>query len=139
MKLIERLGQLENPLISIWGGKVSWLDYLYKNGYHVAEGYCINKELFSVFMRDNNINLHECSVDSIFKYDEIKNVIYRSSFPKLMQTELENVYNSLKKPLIVRSSSVIEDSANYSCAGLFTSVGGIKTFEDMFWRVKSSQ
>lgn len=44
---------------------------------------------------------------------------------------VEKHFNKLKKPVAVRSSSPLEDSVEASCAGLFNSELGIKTFEDL--------
>lgn len=136
MKLIERIGEINNSDKSVLGGKAYWLDCLKKLGYTVSEGYCLSKDLFHIFLQENQINLKESIGGNIFKYDEIRGLLYKAPFSDSMQKELLTVYNSLKKPLIVRSSAAAEDSENYSCAGLFTSIGSVNDFEAFLNAVK---
>lgn len=136
MNLIERIGEIKNSDKSVLGGKAYWLDRLKKLGYTVSEGYCLSKDLFHIFLQENQISLKESIGGNIFKYDEIRGLLYKTPFSDSMQKELLQVYNSLKKPLIVRSSAAAEDSENYSCAGLFTSIGSVNDFETFLNAVK---
>ena len=43
MKLIERIGEINNSDKSVLGGKAYWLDCLKKLGYTVSEGYCLSR------------------------------------------------------------------------------------------------
>lgn len=136
MGYIERIGHLENPQKSEIGGKAYWLDFLFKKGYSVSEGYVLHKGLFECFTEANKIDISANLTAEIFKYDEIRSVFYNAEFPQEMLSQLRDIYESLHKPVIVRSSSSIEDSDAYSCAGLFTSINGVDTLEKFLEAIK---
>lgn len=96
MNLIERIGEIKNSDKSVLGGKAYWLDRLKKLGYTVSEGYCLSKDLFHIFLQENQISLKESIGGNIFKYDEIRGLLYKAPFSDSMQKELLQVYNSLK-------------------------------------------
>lgn len=136
MNKIEMLGCLIKPSKSELGGKIYWLDYLKKKKFNIPRGYCINKKYFQEFMFANDIAVDEYVQGEIFKYDKIRSVIYSANFTTEMMNELQLVYDDLKKPIVVRSSSSVEDSEDFSCAGLFTSVNGVNSFEKFLEALK---
>ncbi|MCI8669046.1 MAG: hypothetical protein HFI34_05940 [Lachnospiraceae bacterium] len=136
MQTIERLGNIQNPNFDELGRKIYWLDFLKKKGYDVSEGYAIPKSFFNRFISENNIDINSYKNKPVFKYDEIRQTIYKNDFPEEMKNILYGVFSTLKSPLIVRSSSSYEDMEDYSCAGMFTSVNGVNNFDEFLNAIK---
>lgn len=136
MNNIERLGNIHNSSIQELGGKIYWLDFLKKKGYKVSEGYSIPKCFFEQFISENEIDINNYKNKLVFKYDEIRQTIYKNNFSKVMKNKLYKVFLSLTCPLIVRSSSSYEDMEDYSCAGMFTSVNNVKNFDEFLNAIK---
>lgn len=136
VQMIERLGNIQNPDFHELGGKIYWLDFLKKKGYDVSEGYSVPKGFFERFIGENNIDINSYKNKSVFKYDEIRQTIYKNDFPEEMKNTLYGVFSALKPPLIVRSSSSYEDMEDYSCAGMFSSVNGVNDFDQFLNAIK---
>ncbi|WP_192929735.1 PEP/pyruvate-binding domain-containing protein [Alkaliphilus serpentinus] len=117
------------------GGKAYWLNILINRGYTVPKGYVLTKELYEDYVINNNITIEE-SRDELFQYDEIREKIYNGHFNEEVLNVLYDTYEKLKKPIIVRSSSSIEDNELSSCAGLYKSIGDIYQFNKFIDAIK---
>jgi len=131
-----KLGDFQGDEIFPIGGKAYWLNEIKKKNYNIATGYIITKEFFEDFLELNRICLNDINKNEVFGYDEIRAELYNGNFNLDQIKELTEIFDSLKKPIIVRSSSSIEDSDEFSCAGLFVSKNGVKTFENFLDAIK---
>lgn len=133
---IWKLGKIPKVDIYDVGGKAYWLDEIKRQHYNVADGYVLSKQCFEDFLTYNHICLENIQKNEVFGYDNIRSKVYNGSFNSDQTNELRKAYDSLDKPIIVRSSSSIEDSEDFSCAGLFVSQNGVDTFEGFLDAIK---
>ncbi len=130
-----RLGEIEDSILKKYGGKIYWLDRIIKNGLDVPKGIVLGRCIYKRFLEFNEI-CHKNSNEEVFKFDQLRKEVYQGSFEKNDIDFLLDLFNSLKKPVIVRSSGNEEDSTLQSCAGLFTTVDQIYTFEKFLEGIK---
>ncbi len=78
----------------------------------------ISTDLFDEFMYDNNLYYID---PDFYTDDEIKRLFLDSSFPEQLEKKLKKILNQLNGPLMVRSSSLLEDSQFHPFAGIYKS------------------
>lgn len=112
------------------GNKGYYLNCMFRLGHTICDGYILTPDFFDTFLSFNSI----LSSDTKF-LDEIK----RGKFPEAQRDLLDKVFQKLAKrtgAVIVRSSTLDEDTANRSFAGIYESVGDISDFSDMLTAIK---
>lgn len=135
MDKLYKIGYLKNPKVEELGGKIYWLDKIKKAGFNVPKGYIINITIFKEFLEVNNIEF-DVTNNEVFKFDNIRQKVYVGEFSERQTEYLFNIFNNLKKPIIVRSSGVHEDSDLTSCAGLFVTVDQVFEFNNFLEAIK---
>lgn len=116
---------------AIVGNKAYQLNCMFHLGYNICDGYVLPPEFFDTF----------CSFNSISDNDiDLCAEIEKGKFPGLQRDLLERIYQKLIRgtgAVIVRSSSLDEDSANKSFAGIYESVGNISDFSKLLEAIKT--
>lgn len=143
--MIKRLEHIEKGEESLYGGKAVRLALVEKNGILVPKAYALSGELFQalvyktislderipyIIKRRDKSKLHQDS------FAEVRAKIKRIEFPQHIIRSLFKVFNELRRPLIVRSSSTIEDRFNFSAAGMQDSISGITEEEELINSIK---
>jgi len=79
-------------------------------------------DVFDAFMEENNLQesvLAGCRQE--ITLDELRERIVAAAFPAAVREELSRFLQQEHRPLVVRSSSLMEDDPNYSFAGIYLS------------------
>ena len=82
----------------------------------------VRTDVFDAFMADNDLNeavLARCNGE--IAPDELERQITSSPFPSDIRDELAEFLAHERRPLVVRSSSLMEDNAEHSFAGIYLS------------------
>jgi len=128
--------------VEIYGGKASMLSSLLNKGLSsVVDGYVLSVNTFRSFLLDSGLS--EDTIKLAIKYDEqaiedILNVIYYAKWGKLLMDELGELFNLIKKPLCVRSSAVLEDGANRSYSGIYSSSVNIQSLGEFLGAIRQT-
>lgn len=133
---------------SLYGGKAVNLAKLISLGYRVPEGIALPSSIYLEFIEtsalDSRIQLELSRRDlENMRWEEIwdaalriKNIFLRSQIPPTTQELIRHSTSHLSYPLVVRSSSPEEDSADLSFAGLHESVVGVRDFPELIEAMK---
>ncbi len=95
---------------------------LYDDLLKFPDSLVIRTDVFDEFMKKSDLDeavLARC--DERFSPNKLYQSIVRSGFPISIRTALEDFLSSEQRPLVVRSSSLMEDSAEHSFAGIYLS------------------
>jgi len=127
-KLVVSLGEnlANDKLIS--GGKASKLARLKQAGFSVPEGYVLTTKAFDKFTGANSLTLNLLDETNALK----KNIV----IPTELKPILKMIIDKKIGTLIVRSSSVFEDSSDFSFAGMYESVPHIESYQELEEAVK---
>lgn len=125
------------------GNKASNIGKLRRYGFNVPEGFCITREACEEFLLESNVkkSFFGESISGESEQD-ITNAILYYSIPSKIEKEIEKAYKILsnKKPrsnyVVIRSSSIDEDSLQASYAGQYKTFLNIGTFSDILYYIK---
>jgi len=82
----------------------------------------VTTDVFDAFMEESNLqNAVLAGCQKEITLDELRERITTSAFPVAAKEELRRFLQSENRPLVVRSSSVMEDDPNHSFAGIYLS------------------
>lgn len=141
--------------ISKVGGKASSLGEMYNNlqnfGIQVPNGFTLTTHLFRQFMQNiqsqideriSKINIDDPKSLNLYA-SEIRNIIYNKDFPDDLKYDiiheyfnLSAEYNQENTDVAVRSSSVAEDLADCSFAGMYDTFLNISNTNDLLNAIK---
>jgi len=80
----------------------------------------LTTEIFDDFMRENRLERAVVAgCESAISLEELEERIVAAPFPKKWEEELAEFLKVESRPLVVRSSSVMEDNPDYSFAGIY--------------------
>lgn len=117
------------------GNKAYNLERMYEEGINVPSGKYIRSQFLKKCFIEDNIEAYKTIADRTNKYTyntAIRQWIQGQNIPDALMELCEKIFNQYAgKTLIVRSSSDSEDDNNSSYAGMFLSVGDIKTVGDL--------
>jgi rifampicin phosphotransferase len=111
------------------GGKGLNLCRLRRSGFRVPAGFCVNVSTFDEMLSANP--LLSAVIDRWFSGQESYKAVQAAwriaAWPKTISQELDRAVSTLDpaEPLAVRSSAIVEDSAQFSFAGQFDTKLGI--------------
>jgi pyruvate,water dikinase len=148
--LILRLSQIDKSSTAIVGGKADSLAKMAANGLRVPKSLCLTTPAFDKFLDTTGIGnkifmeyfrkrFEDMRWEEIWDLSlKIKNMFLSTSFPSEMYSELvSGIEKSFKnKAVVVRSSSISEDSAKFSFAGIHESYVNIKGTESILKHIK---
>lgn len=140
--------------ISLWdkalaGGKALSLGQLMDNGFNVPGGFCITTKVYYDFLTLTGLDkqilleLHRKSISEM-RWEElwdaslrIRNLFLKTPVPPIIASEIKKWIQSRlgNKNTVIRSSSLEEDSAKSSFAGLHESYVNIQGIPDILDRV----
>lgn len=116
---------------AVIGNKAYQLNQMFHLGFHISDGYVLEPDFFDTF----------CSFNSISSKDtDFSEKIRKGIFPGFQRDLLDSIFQKITGgtgAVIVRSSSLEEDSANGSFAGIYESVGNISDCADMLEAIKT--
>lgn len=115
----------------IVGSKAYYLNCMFRLGYHICDGYILSAAFFDTFCSFNAISVNDT---------DFSEKIMRGRFPGLQRDLLNRVFVKITGGMgsvIVRSSSLDEDTANNSFAGIYESIGNISNCSDMLTAIKT--
>ena len=82
----------------------------------------ITTDVFDAFMEENSLqNAVLAGCRGEITLDELRERITAAAFPSAAREELRRFLKQERRPLVVRSSSLMEDDPNYSFAGIYLS------------------
>jgi phosphohistidine swiveling domain-containing protein len=136
------------------GGKAHHLSVLSKiGGIHVPEWFPIPCQIMKAFCIENNLltdiqylnelaqdyEANESTIAILCRHiqEKIKQGTLNFQIAESILAKLKKIRNSEDDLVVVRSSGMIEDSTITSCAGLFDSILGLKTDEEVIDAIKS--
>lgn len=109
------------------GGRLTSYDHLLR----FPDSLIIRTDVFDAFMSENGLNeavLARC--DREISHEELESRIISARFPDDVREQLRGFLASERRPLVVRSSSLMEDNAEHSFAGIYLSEFLVNTGED---------
>jgi len=147
------LNKCQPDLLNEVGGKAVGLYKLISTGVDVPDGYCLTVSALKDTLKYNKFELQEIistlgGLDSkelhISMLDEIskkmEEIFLNLEIDEKLNHELMKVYEHLVvnqgKPLVVRSSAVLEDTKNLSFAGQHSTFIGVVDFKDLIESIK---
>jgi pyruvate,water dikinase len=124
---------------NIHGNKAFNLSLIKHNGVNIPEGFMLSSELLETLLK--SIISEFSTIEEIITNEEkIIEEISKISFPSEIENNLLDIFDNLtnngNSSIIIRSSSLIEDSGNHSMAGMFESFFDIDSFDQMLEKVK---
>lgn len=150
MRSVLPLSSITEKHRQLTGGKGYALAHLFQNGFQVPPAVCISATAYRYFISQNTLEerilmeLHRKKLEDM-RWEEmwdvslrIRNLILRANIPEDLYHEL---YKNLKKlvasePVVIRSSSLSEDSAKVSFAGLHESYVNVVGVEEIITHIK---
>jgi len=82
----------------------------------------LTTELFDGFMQENNLeDVVRAGCEKRCTLDEVRDRFLDARFPKQWMDPLRTLLKQHRRPLVVRSSSIMEDDLNHSFAGIYLS------------------
>ena len=94
----------------------------YQHLIRVPRSTVLATEIFDDFMRGNDLgDVVEAGCRGEIALDEIRTRFLEAEFPQRWKGELLRLLEIHRRPLVVRSSSVMEDDRSYSFAGIYLS------------------
>ena len=109
------------------GGQLTSYDHLLR----FPDSLIIRTDVFDAFMSQNRLNeavLARC--DKEISHEELEGKIISARFPDDVREQLRGFLAGERRPLVVRSSSLMEDNAEHSFAGIYLSEFLANTGED---------
>ena len=150
MKWIYSPEQLPDLTRGDIGGKGYVLFQLYEQGFAVPKPLCISAEAYDLFVDTSQIRekihmeLHRKEIGDM-RWEElwdsslrIKNFFTRNDIPEEIRKQITGAIESHfgANPLVIRSSSLQEDSSTHSFAGLHDSYINVSGPEQVFEKIK---
>lgn len=148
--LVLGLSQIEKAQRSLVGGKAAAISKMYFNSLKVPKTLCITTEAFEKYIKTTGLSdkiimeYYRKEFDDM-RWEEIwdlslriKNMFLNTPIPAEIHSELEFEIESFfdNKAVVVRSSSIEEDSAKYSFAGIHESYVNIKGVDSILKHIK---
>ena len=127
-KLVVSLDETSAKDKLISGGKASKLARLKQSGFLVPEGYVLTTKAFDKFTEVNSLTLNLLHKTNALK----KNIV----IPTELKLILKMISDKKIGTLIFRSSSVFEDSSDFSFAGMYESVPRVESYQELEEAVK---
>lgn len=122
------------------GRKSCSLGILARQGFPVPEGFCLPSgmydRIFQQYTRVSDFHLLP-SMAKREKLEELRSFIDRCIPERDLDDEIAGILAELGGTVIARSSALEEDGANYSFAGIYRSIGNLKTAAQVIEAVKS--
>lgn len=112
---------------------------------NVPDAYCLKSNAFKACVPEGSLNIIKEKLALLrsnggYQLNRIQNEIVAELESMKIDTEVQKellcVQEKLAPPLIVRSSSPFEDTTNISGAGIYESIGNIKSKEQLFLAIK---
>jgi pyruvate,water dikinase len=131
------------PLV---GGKFASLSRLFKAGLSVPPAICLTTAAFSITIKETgcaslvndliSTRRNGSYNQSVELTKEVSGRILSAPMPGVIKKKLDASLSNLIYPLIVRSSASQEDSSTRSFAGIFESVLGVSSVEEVLEAIK---
>jgi len=137
--MIRNIKELKLKDKFIFGTKASALGELINNRINVPEGFALSTEIFEEFLQYNSFPYTYS--DYMIRNEEIQDFILNSKFSDTALLELKKYYLAITNnhkfaTFAVRSSSLCEDTKNFSMAGMFNSYVNLSSFELVIESIK---
>jgi phosphohistidine swiveling domain-containing protein len=134
--------------ISLVGSKAANLGELFRLGLRVPRGVCITTAAYDYFLKKSGIffDLEQIITaqagDPLGASAHARDLIFKTEIPDLLKNQIAQAYSALisdrcSQSLAVRSSSLDEDLANDSFAGLYDSYLHISELAALLQRIKA--
>jgi pyruvate,water dikinase len=127
-----------------FGAKAGRLAALLRAGLPVPEGFCVDAEAYRLEIAHLRLGRAACGVFAAEDRAQarrhaldIKLGLMEGALEPRVAQALAEVWRAVKKPCVVRSSALVEDSADASFAGQFQSYLGIDNEQDFFTAIRA--